>query len=126
MNQPDREFTRNFFLAMGVYVILVVLSAWLLKQTTDPLWRFVVAILPMLPLIFGLRSFIRYLGRIDELQQRIQLQAIGFAAGATAMLTLTYGFLENAGLPRLSMIFVFPLLCFLWGGASWYFTRRYQ
>jgi hypothetical protein len=113
-------------LAVGVYALLVFFSVELLKRMDEAPWRFLIAGLPMLPLIFAFRSFLRYLSTMDELQHRIQLQAIGFAAGAAGMLTLTYGFLENAGLPRLSMIWVFPLLCLLWGGASLLLTRRYQ
>ena len=126
MNRHTRIYTRNFLLAFVVYAILIFVSAALLKRNPEASWRFFVAILPMLPLIFAFRAFLHYLSNIDELQQRIQLQALGFAAGATGMVTLTYGLLENAGLPRLSMTWVFPLLCLLWGGASWLLTRRYQ
>jgi hypothetical protein len=126
VNRHAQKYTRNVLLAFAGYAVLVIVSVWWLGQNPDGALRFLIAVLPMLPLIFGLRSFLRYLSTLDELQNRIQLQAIGFAAGATGMITLTYGFLENAGLPRLSMLWVFPLLCFLWGGASWLFTRRYQ
>jgi hypothetical protein len=126
MGRHEKAYLRNFLIAVGIYILLVILSVDLLERTPEVSWRFLIALLPMLPLIFGFRSFLRYLTSMDELQQRIQLQALGFAAGATGMITLTYGFLENAGLPRLSMLWVFPLISFLWGGASFILTRRYQ
>lgn len=52
---------------------------------------------------------------MDELQRRIQLEGIAFAAGGAAILIFAYGFLESAGLPRLSLIWVFPLIVALWG-----------
>lgn len=126
MSEAARRYTRSFLLAVAIYMVLVFVSIEVLERLPETPWRIIIAVLPMFPLIFGTRAFMRYLLTMDELQQRIQLQAVAFAAGATGMLTLTYGFLENAGLPRLSMLWVFPLLCFLWGGASWILTRRYQ
>ncbi|MEA1674025.1 hypothetical protein [Nitrospirillum sp. BR 11163] len=43
----------------------------------------------------------------------MQLVAIGFAFAGTALLTFTYGFLEVAGFPRLSMFMVWPLMVLL-------------
>ena len=126
MDRHERAYTRNFLTAMAGYAPVLVLSIWLLGQVGDTPWRFAIAILPVLPLIFAFRAYLRFLATMDELQQRIQLQAVGFAAGATAMITFTYGLLENAGLPRLSWVWVFPIICALWGGASWFLTRRYQ
>lgn len=126
MDQNARTYLRNFGLAMAAYVVLVTGSTWLLRMGVEGAWQYLLAILPVTPLLFALRAYLRYLGQLDELQQRIQLQAIAFAAGATGMLTLTYGFLENAGLPQLSMIWVFPLLMVLWGAASIFLTQRYQ
>jgi hypothetical protein len=59
--------------------------------------RALVAVSPAVPTIFALLAFLRFLTRMDELQRRIQLEALGFAFGVTAILTFAYGFLENAG-----------------------------
>jgi hypothetical protein len=125
MNRQAQHYIRDSLLAAGAHIILAYVSIMLLKQTSATALRYLIAILPMLPLIFAFRSFLHQLAHMDELQQRIQLQAIGFATGATGMITLTYGYLENAGLPQLSMIWIFPLICLLWAGASWAMTRRY-
>jgi bacteriorhodopsin len=126
MSRSAQETARNFILACVAYAILVFVSVWIMQQMPEVPWRFLVALLPMLPLVFAFRTFLSYLSGLDELQQRIQLQAIGFAAGATGMVTLTYGLLEGAGLPSLNMCFVFPILCLFWGGASLVLTRRYE
>ncbi len=126
MKRHEQQYIRNALLAAVAHIILALISITLLKQTSATALRYLIAILPMLPLIFAFRSFLHQLANMDELQQRIQLQAIGFAAGATGMITLTYAYLENAGLPQLSMIWIFPLICLLWAGASWAMTRRYQ
>ena len=126
MDRVTKRYLREFILAMTVYVIAIILSVTLIEQTPrDSVLRILWAVMPIVPIFFVLAAFMRYLGGIDELQQRIQLQAIGFAAGATSLLTFVYGLLENVGFAPLSVIYVFPLMVTLWGLSLTYFSRRY-
>ncbi len=84
------------------------------------------AVLPAIPAALVVLAVVRYVERMDELQRRIQLGAAGFAAIATALLTFTWGLLENAGFPRISMIWVFPLMCALWGIGAAVVAYRYR
>jgi hypothetical protein len=77
------------------------------------------------PVGFALLAFIRALGRMDELQRRIQLDAVGFGFGATAIITFTYGLLELVGFPPISFIWVLPLMAALWGVGAVFAARRY-
>jgi len=54
------------------------------------------------------------------------LEALGFGFGAAGMLTLAYGFLENAGFPQLSYIWVFPTMIALWGIGGAIALNRYR
>jgi hypothetical protein len=51
---------------------------------------------------------------MDEFVRLRSLQALALAGGVTAGFTLTYGFLENAGLPRISAFTVWMVF-----GGSW-------
>jgi hypothetical protein len=126
MNQASKRYARDFTITMIAYVIMLITSRLILNNIEDSPWRFAIAMLPVIPVIFLILAFLRYLAGIDELQQRIQLQAIGFAAGTTGLLTFAYGFLELAGFPQLSTFFIFPMMVMLWGLGLAYFTRRYQ
>lgn len=126
MNVAARVYIVQFLSAMGAYVALLLLSVYLLQNNPDAPWRGVVAALPAIPACLGLLAFVRYLGRMDELQRRIQLEAIAFATGATAIITFTWGLLENAGFPHLSVIWVLPLLAILWGIGTGVAARRYR
>lgn len=98
-----------------LYVLLLVLSLRLLAHGVQPQGaRIAVSLLPMLAAVPLCAAVVRQLGRIDELQRRIQLEALALAFTGTALLTFGYGFLENAGLPRLSMFAVWPLMAALW------------
>lgn len=111
---------------MAAYTVLVIVSVTVLNTVDSGAWRYAVAVLPVAPLVFAMRAFIRHLRRMDELQRRIQVEALALGFGATVMITLTYGFLENAGLPRLSLIWVAPLMISLWGLGSALASRHYS
>jgi hypothetical protein len=63
---------------------------------------------------------------MDELQRKIQLEAVVFGFCGTALLTFSYGFLENAGFPHLNWIWIFPLMAALWGLGQAIAARRYR
>ncbi len=125
MNQASKRYAREFIIAMLAYAVVIIASQLALNNLGDSPWRFLLALLPVIPVLFLVSGFVRYLSEIDELQQRIQLQAIGFAAGTTGLLTFAYGFLELVGFPRFSLFFVFPMMVMLWGIGLSYFSRRY-
>lgn len=123
--QIGKQYLREFLPAMLGYVVLLPLAIWLM-ETIEMGWvRYLIAALPVVPILFALRAMVRHLGRIDELQQRMQLQAFAFAAGATSIVTFTIGLLENAGFPQISLIWVLPMTIAFWGLATAWFSRRY-
>ena len=116
----------EFGLAMLAYLMVLVGSVTVLQANPTADWRYLVAVLPVVPAALALSIFIRALARLNELQKRIQMQAFGFSLGATALLTFAYGFLEGVGLPHLSWTFVLPLMAILWGVGTAIFTIRYR
>src|SRR5688572_12931514 len=120
-----RTYAREFALAMAAYVAAVIVTVKLTPDI-DPTLRAPFVLIPLIPSAFALRAYLRFLGRMDELGRRIQLEALAIGFGAAGMLTFAYGFLENAGFPRLSYIYVFPLMIALWGIGAAIATRRYQ
>jgi hypothetical protein len=120
-----RAYAREFAIAMAAYVVAVFVTVWL-TPNIDPTFRAPFVLIPLIPSAFALRAYLRFLGRMDELGRRIQLEALAFGFGAAGMLTFAYGFLENAGFPKLSYVFVFPLMIALWGIGGAIATRRYQ
>ncbi len=127
MNQSARRYFWEFGGAMAAYVVVLIGAVLLLNRLEDGSpWQIPVAVAPMIPIGLALWAFLRHLGRMDELERRIQLDAIATAAGATGMITATWGFLELAGIPAFPTIWVFPMLIMLWGGASAFFSWRYR
>ena len=116
----------EFGLTILAYLMVLVGTVTLLQANPDAAWRYYVAALPLIPAGLVIWVFMRSLARLDEVQKRIQVQAFGFAIGATALLTFGYGFLEGAGLPHLSWTYVLPLMAVLWALGVAMFRWRHR
>ncbi len=127
---PEKAKRRHEFQVMGgmaVYALLLFACMRLLRQGPAPWLKLVLALLPTLPVIWVMWSVIRYLGRTDELQRRVHLESLAIAAGVTAFLTLTYGFLEEfAGLPHIAAWWTFVLIDVVWAVTGCVLWRRYR
>lgn len=126
-----RRYTREILLAMAAYMVMVVATVSVLRDggPEGPL-RALVALLPVPPIAFVLRAMVRYIRDADEMQQRIELEAVSIATALVALLYMSGGFLQAAkviDLPAAAvMIWVFPLLCATYGVAKFLVMRRYQ
>jgi len=90
----------------GWVIAALLLSAgtrwWPGHESWSLIARNLIAILPVIPLIFYARTFARWVRGLDELQQRIQLRAWFFAAMATIYATMIVGMLQSANVLRLT------------------------
>lgn len=66
-------------------------------ETAGP-WKYAVALIPILPALWGVRAVGRHLERIDEMQRGAQLVAMSVGFGVAMVVALTIGFLSTAGL----------------------------
>jgi hypothetical protein len=126
MNKAHRAWVIEIWSAMLAYVLVVFVSVALIQRNPQAPWRYALAVAPVVPVFLALLALVRFLGRMDELQRRIQLEAIGFGFAATSMLTFTYGFLEDVGFPKLSYIWILPLMVMLWALGVGLASRRYR
>ena len=129
--QPaGRRYLRALWPIMVGYSLTLFLSIWLVKRGIDsvPL-RAVVAVLPVLPIALLMRAALRYLREIDELQRRIETEAIGIASLLVSLLFFAGGLLQKAKVvdidAAVAMIWVFPLLCLAYGLAKMVLAKRY-
>ena len=127
MRQASKASVRQFVVALVAYVVTLSAVVGILSLVRGTVWQIPISLLPVIPIAFGLSAFVRALGAMDELQQRIHLDAIAFAAGTVALVSVTYGFLQVlAGVPHLSWIWFLPMLSTFWGLGLALATRKYQ
>jgi hypothetical protein len=126
LDTPGRTYLKEFAAAMLAYFVVLPVSIVVIQHHAHVWWRFPVALAPLIPLLLLLRAIVRFFRRLDELQRRIQLDALAFAFAGSALLTFTYGLLENVGFPRLSYGYVWSVMGALWGIGTAVAKRRYR
>ncbi len=114
--------------SLALYAVVLIVSLTLLQHPESfgmPL-RIVISLAPVIPAGLMCWAIIRNLRRMDEMHLRIQFEALGFAFAASALLTFSYGFLENVGFPHLSWLMVWPVMGVMWIIGLAVARRRYQ
>jgi len=101
-SQGDRAASRayqlDFWPGMAAYaVVLTVVLIWGDLDGTSP-WRFLWAILPVIPALWIVRAVLRHVRRIDDYQRFLLLQALGGGFAVAMVASVTLAFLEIAGL----------------------------
>ncbi|WP_157973735.1 hypothetical protein [Desertihabitans aurantiacus] len=122
---PAKTYHRELAVAIAAYVVLLLIAVLALPALETSPWRWPLMVLPVLPGLGVAWALLRFIRRSDELQSRIVVEslAIGFALGSLA--TLGYGFLQLAGAPPLSWIFVWPVYGLSWAVGSLIARLRY-
>lgn len=122
----------RYYLEMGaaliLYMLVLTASVIAMQYLTDAnmMLRSVVALTPVIPAGLMCWSIVRNMRRMDEMHLRIQFEALGFAFAASALLTFSYGFLENIGAPHISWTCVWPVMGAMWIVGLQIARRRYQ
>jgi hypothetical protein len=68
----------------AVLAAAVAMAGWALlrEQPVDPLLRPLLALAPAVPAAVALWAYVRLLGRLDELQRRVHLEALAWPSPA--------------------------------------------
>ena len=114
--------------ALALYMVVLCTSLYLLQQFHDMgrLLRTLVSLAPVLPAGLMCWAIVRQMRRLDEMHLRIQFEALGFAFAASALLTFSYGFLENVGFPHITWHWVWPVMGMMWILGLAIARRRYR
>jgi hypothetical protein len=112
--RPAGRYCATMLLSLALYAVALVLSLTWLKAGMEGPWKYAVAVLPVLPALGVPFAVVGYCKTMDELQLRKQLESLAFGFAAAAIATFTYGFLQNAGLPEVSWVWVWPVMGVCW------------
>ncbi|ELX10495.1 hypothetical protein Jab_2c25860 [Janthinobacterium sp. HH01] len=108
------RYMRELFGSIAVYMVLLMASVTYGPAMDSGFLKTIVLATPVIGFFLMIWAVARQLGRMDEYQRIVMLETFTLAAAVTAGVTFTYGFLESAGYPRLSMFLVWGVM-----GASW-------
>lgn len=91
-------YHRDFWPGILAYgLVLTAVLVWGHLDGTSP-WRFLWAVLPVLPALWVVRAVLRHLHRVDEYQRLLTLQGLGVGFSIAMVTAITGGFLGFAGL----------------------------
>ena len=111
----NRKYRVELFSAMLAYMVMLFGSIYLAKGMEDGLPRTLILVTPIVPLMLAIWAIARHFRRMDEFLRLRSLEGLAIAAAITAGLSLTYGFLESAGFPKLSAFWVWGVMGMAWG-----------
>ena len=119
MQYPPRQ-ARHVVLAAVLFMgAAVAWSTWI-KVVTQPQMRWVVSLAPGLTFLFFVLAIGLAIASLDELQRRIQTEAIAIGFGLTAVVVTTIGFLGELGLAQPNGIFIVLIMIVGWViGKAW-------
>lgn len=112
------------------YVVVMLFWRYLLTHVNPDWARVLIALLPAVLVVLVIRAVARFVRDSDEMQRRIELEAIAIAAGLVSGAYMTAGFLQAAQLIDIpasaAMLWVFPLLCAIYGISKVINARRFE
>lgn len=120
-----REYARRLTIAMVVYAVVLIGMIFAMDHGIAQPWKTIVALVPVLPILYIAWLVIARFRTLDEYWQRIQLIAMPFAFLGSMMVAFTWGFLEIAGVERLNGFWMFGIMNGLWMLSLFFSIRRY-
>jgi len=125
--QARRAYFWEFSISMVAYVLAIILTRdYLNTHKLDDTWRTLVAVLPIIPVIFVFIAIVRFVRATDELQRQIIVNSLALAGGATALLAVTYGLIEGEGFPFISAWWTYSVFMTSWIIAAFFVCRHYR
>jgi hypothetical protein len=124
--RPVVRYIAVVLVSLSLYAVALVVSICSLKAGVEGPWKYVIAVLPVFPALGVPLAVVRQCQAMDELQLRIQLESLAFGFALAAIATFTYGFLQNAGLPEVSWVWVWPVMAVCWMAGRLVARRRYR
>lgn len=116
--RAQRRYFREFTLAIAAYALVLTASVYGLNHSVVGFERYLVAVAPAVPLVGVFIACVRWLRGTDEYHRQTTITGMAIAGGSTALICVTYGFLENAGLPKMSVWISYLIFMTIWGIAT--------
>jgi hypothetical protein len=123
-----RRFSRRIWPAFLLYVVALIGAIRALEsESVVGALRYAIGVLPALPLI-GVISLVvqSMLSEDDEFQRVLWAEAMLWGTAITMAVTTVWGFLEVAGAPHLSLVWVFPFFTGSTLGAIFFLRGKYR
>lgn len=120
-----KQYMREIIPITVIYMIMIFGAVYFLKDLKDTIWAYPLAIGPLVPIYFIIRSVVNFARRSDELMRKLY----GESAVITLLIVIfsgfTYGLLMNVGLPQPDIFVAASIICPLYFIVFAILRRRY-
>ncbi|MCD9029069.1 hypothetical protein LDO26_12745 [Luteimonas sp. BDR2-5] len=130
MQRVHRRYLREFLPAMLGYVLVLFAATLALRHVEHAALRILLALAPVVPIGFAARAMLRFVRDVDELQRKIELEALALAALVLTAGSFALGLLVSARVLSVSgqvvLIWILPGYMLLYGVFKCVSARRYR
>lgn len=113
-----KAYLRDLAVSFVVYFVLLAAAMHFGRPMPEGAVRTLLLASPIIGFGLMLRAIVIKCARMDEYMRMRLLENVSMAAAITAAVTFTYGFLETAGFPKLSMFAVWMVLGISFGAVQ--------
>lgn len=126
MKPAAKKYRRDTIISFSLYgVILFSVNTYLIANGAEGWLPVLLALMPILPILYFARSVIIFSRTWDELQRQIAFEATVIAFFIVGIGSFTYGFLEGIGFPALDTVWIMPMLIAVQGAAMFLVRGKY-
>lgn len=119
--EAAKMYKRELWGSIALYAVILVVAIRFGRGMPEGALRTAILLSPMVGFSLAIWAMVRQYSRMDEYLRRVHLENLAVASAITAGLSFTYGFLETAGFPKLSMFWVWIVL-----GGSLFATNMFR
>jgi ABC-type multidrug transport system permease subunit len=113
-------------LAVGMTGYVLGLFALNYFYTEHSPHRYWLILLPVLPLLYAVTAIIRVVTELDEMQRKIQMEAMAFSGLATGFTCFSYLFLRDMGAPEFHADWTYYIMWAYYFIGLFFSRRRYK
>ncbi|HEY4415632.1 MAG TPA: hypothetical protein VGO57_08070 [Verrucomicrobiae bacterium] len=121
MKPKFKKYNQRMILGLVAYILGIDLLHHISLPAAP--YKYLLVLLPILPLIYICFTIIRVVADLDEMWQKIHLEAMAFSGIATGFTCISYDFLYDVGAPKLSLEAGFFLM-WIYYFIGLFFSRR--
>jgi hypothetical protein len=124
----ESRYRRQLSATMVTYMAAMLLVWPLSKTVASVPLKVLLAVAPVLPMLYVIGLMARRIGASDEFEQRVHLLALGASTALIGALSLIGGFLAASGVLAWDgsvLIWVFPVIMLGYGAARWWLLVRH-
>ena len=119
-----KKYSQRLILGMVAYILGIDLLHHIPMPPAP--YKYLLVLLPILPLIYVCFVIIRYIAESDEMWRKIYMEALAFSGITTGFTCVSYPFLQDVGAPKLPLEGGFFLVWIYYFIGLFFSWRRYR